>query len=171
MKPLLYILPLIVGCTPKVFPEDNNLPTPTNQSYGGELAVDFSTAWEVAIEVLAEEAPIVESNNSTGEIETGWIMGPSDDVFTAYGGTRIPEPARYRFFARVEPYGQGSFVTVYGQQEIEKDMISIDREFTGAIYQWIEVATPVLRIQNLWERVQESANSRTGTSQEYDYQY
>ena len=171
MSKLLLLSVLLTACMPKAFPEDDNLPPPALRSSGGELSIDFGVAWEVVVEVLAEAAPIAETNESTGLIETGFVFGPSNDVFTAYGGTRIPESARYRYYASVEPTGTGSFVTVYGQQWIEKDMISVDREFTGAIYQWIEVSAPALKIQELWSEIQETANNRTGTSQEYDYRY
>jgi hypothetical protein len=168
----LLLLPILLSaCMPKVFPEDEDLPVPAVRSSGGELSVDFNVAWEVVVEVLAEAAPIADTNESTGLVETGFVFGPSNDVFTAYGGTRIPESARYRYYASVEPTASGSFVTVYGQQWIEKDMISVDREFTGAVYQWIEVSAPVQKIQELWSEIQETSQNRTGTSQEYDYRY
>ena len=54
-------------------------------------------------------------------------------------------------------------------------MISVDMEFTGAIYRWIDVPSSTLKERNLLESILKVVESRasgsSGGGSDYDYQY
>ncbi len=168
-----FVLPtlfsLTLGCAPKPFPEDA-LPVPEERPVYGDFAADYETVWEATIEVLGEAAPLDEIDKNGGRVVTGWVSGFSDYIFKTYGGTRIPEPIRYRMVVDVTNRGGRTEVRMVNQEQVEKDMISVDMEFTGAIYQWIDVPSSTTKEREMLEEIYEVIEDRQSGGG-YDYNY
>ncbi len=172
--PLLALLPL--ACMPAPFPEDT-LPAHQERPVDANLGADFTVVWEATLEVLGDAGPIEEIDENKGLIVTGWIHGASDYIFKNFAGTRIPEPIRYRMVAEVRPNSGSTSVLLVNQEQIEKDMISVDMEFTGSIYRWIDIPSSTLKERNLLQQILDVVESRGssggggGGGSDYDYQY
>lgn len=163
------LLMLSMGCAPKAFPEDA-LPVAEERPVYGDFAADYETVWEATIEVLGEAAPLDEINKDSGRVVTGWVSAFSDYIFKTYGGTRIPEPIRYRMVVDVTNRGARTEVRMVNQEQVEKDMISVDMEFTGAIYQWLDVPSSTTKEREMLEEIYDVIEDRQ-TGGGYDYNY
>ncbi len=163
------LLWLSIGCAPKPFPEDA-LPVAEERPVFGDFAADYETVWEATIEVLGEAAPLDEINKNDGRVVTGWVSGFSDYIFKTYGGTRIPEPIRFRMLVDVTNRGGRTEVRMINQEQVEKDMISVDMEFTGAIYQWIDVPSSTTKERDMLEQIYTVIEDRKSGGG-YDYNY
>ena len=172
------LLPLIaiptIACMPEAFPEDT-LPAHQERPVDANLGSEFNVVWEATLEVLGDAGPIEEIDENKGLIVTGWIHGASDYIFKNFAGTRIPEPIRYRMVAEVRPNSGSTSVLIVNQEQVEKDMISVDMEFTGAIYRWIDIPSSTLKERNLLQKILDVVDSRGGSPRsggsDYDYQY
>ena len=160
---------MLAGCMPKVFPEDQ-LPVYEERPVIGTFSTDFNTVWEATLQVIGDAAPLLEFEPDRGYIETTWVSGSSTFIFKNYGGTRIPEPTRYLYKFWVMPAGDATEVKLIKKEQIEKDMISIDAEFTGAIYHWLDVPSNLEKEHDLLELIVEVIDQRQGGNN-YDYQY
>ena len=170
----LVAVPLL-GCMPAPFPEDN-LPTHQERPVDAILASDFHVVWEATLELLGDAGPIEEIDETKGLIVTGWVHGASDYIYKNFAGTKIPEPIRYRMVAEVKPNAGNTSVMLVNQEQIEKDMISVDMEFTGSIYRWLDVPSSTLKERNILEQIltvveNRSGNRNSGGGSDYDYQY
>jgi len=105
-----------------------------------------------------------------GYIETNWVNGSSDYIFKNYGGTRIPESVQYLFKVWVQSTGDATEVKLIKHEQIEKDMISLDAEFTGAVYHWIDIPSSTNLEHELLRQIVELIDQRQGGTN-YDYQY
>jgi hypothetical protein len=171
--PLLALSSL--ACMPKTFPEDT-LPPHQERPVDASMSAEFNVVWEATLEVLGDAGPIEDIDENKGLIVTGWVHGASDYIFKNFAGTRIPEPIRYRIVAEVRPNSGNTSVVLINQEQVEKDMISVDMEFTGAIYRWIDVPSSTLKERNLLESILQVVESRSGGGNnsggsDYDYQY
>ena len=160
---------------PKTFPEDS-LPAHQDRPVDASMSAEFNVVWEATLEVLGDAGPIEEIDENKGLIVTGWVTGASDYIYKNFAGTRIPEPIRYRMIAEVRPNSGNTSVVLTNQEQVEKDMISVDMEFTGAIYRWIDVPSSTLKERNLLENILKVVESRTSGGSnsggsDYDYQY
>ena len=178
---MLRFLPLLalssLACMPKTFPEDS-LPVHQERPVDASMSADFNVVWEATLEVLGDAGPIEEIDENKGLIVTGWVHGASDYIYKSFAGTQIPEPIRYRIVAEVRPNSGNTSVLLINQEQVEKDMVSMDMEFTGSIYRWIDIPSSTLKERNLLEnilKVVESRSSGTGNDggggSDYDYQY
>ncbi len=174
-------LPLLALCTlacvPKTFPEDS-LPAHQERPVDASINAEFNVVWEATLEVLGDAGPIEEIDENKGLIVTGWVHGASDYIYKSFAGTQIPEPIRFRMVAEVRPNSGSTSVVLINQEQVEKDMVSMDMEFTGSIYRWIDIPSSTLKERNLLENILKVVESRSnGTSNdggggsEYDYQY
>jgi hypothetical protein len=160
---------LLTACMPKVFPEDE-LPFAEERPVIGTFPSNFNTVWESTLEVIGDAAPLQEFEPDRGYIETSWVNGSSDYIFKNYGGTRIPESVHYRYKVWVMSNGDTTEVKLIKHEQIEKDMISIDAEFTGSIYHWIDIPSSTEKEHALLEQIVELIDQRQGGT-DYDYQY
>ncbi len=163
------VLALNLACAPKPFPEDA-LPVAEERPVYGDFGADYETVWEATIEVLGEAAPLDEINKNDGRVVTGWVSGFSDYIFKTFGGTRIPEPIRFRLVVDVTNRGGRTEVRMVNQEQVEKDMISVDMEFTGAMYQWIDVPSSTNKERELLLQISDVIEDRQGGGG-YDYNY
>jgi hypothetical protein len=159
-----------ISCAPKPFPEDA-LPVAEERPVYGDFASDYETVWEATIEVLGEAAPLDEIDKNGGRVVTGWVSGFSDYIFKTYGGTRIPEPIRYRLLVDVTNRGGRTEVRMVNQEQVEKDMISVDMEFTGSIYQWLDVPSSTTKEREMLEEIYDVIEDRATGGGGYDYNY
>lgn len=178
---MLRFLPLIalssLACMPKTFPEDS-LPVHQERPVDASMSADFNVVWEATLEVLGDSGPIEEIDENKGLIVTGWVHGASDYIYKSFAGTQIPEPIRYRMVAEVRPNSGNTSVVLINQEQVEKDMVSMDMEFTGSIYRWIDIPSSTLKERNLLENILKVVESRStggnnndGGGSDYDYQY
>ncbi|MCB9758982.1 MAG: hypothetical protein H6739_04010 [Alphaproteobacteria bacterium] len=165
--PLLLLAALSVGCAPRTFPEDS-LPEHEERPVIGTFNADFDTVWEATLQVMGDMAPLDDISKSDGLITTSWVTGFSDYIYKAYGGTRIPEPVRWRMDVTLNSNGGRTDVRVIGHEQVEKDMISANLEFTGAIYDWIDVPSSTARERDLLEDIL-SMLERPRAPADYDY--
>lgn len=169
---------LTTACMPKPFPEDN-LPAHQERPVRSSVGSDFNVVWEATLEVLGDACPLEDFDKDKGVIVTGWVHGASDYIYKNFAGTMIPEPIRYRLVAEVRPEGQNTSLMLVNQEQVEKDMISVDMQFTGSIYRWIDVPSSTLKERDLLQEILNVVNSRTsnapssggGSDYDYDYQY
>ena len=103
-------------------------------------------------------------------IQTRWVRDHSDYLYKTYGGTRIPEPVRWRMTVQVRKNGSRTEVEMICQEQVEKDLVSANLEFTGSVYRWIDVPSSTSREQVLLEKIL-TAIENTDQEDEYDYDY
>jgi hypothetical protein len=167
---LLLALTLLTACWPKnPFPEDS-LPAWDERPVAGTFQEDPSTVWNAAIEVMGKAAPLETMDESRGLIQTRWVRDHSDYLYKTYGGTRIPEPVRWRMTVHVRKDGSRTEVEMICQEQVEKDLVSANLEFTGSVYRWIDVPSSTSREQVLLEKML-SAIENIEEEDEYDYDY
>lgn len=161
----------LVGCK-KPFPEDT-LPDWEERPVTGSFNFDYDQVWEATLEVMGDAATLTDLNKGQGVIRTGWVTDSSDYIFKAYGGTRIPEPIRWRMDLEIKDKNGRTEVFIISKEQIEKDLISADLEFRGAIYQWIDVPSSTSKerafLESILAQLQSSASQ--GGSDDYNDDY
>lgn len=158
-----------VGCAPKPFPEDT-LPAWEERPVTGTFNADFDTVWDATLAVMGEHADLDKIERNTGRVLTGWVMDSSDYIYKTYGGTRVPEPIRWRMTVDVTRVSGRTEVQMINQEQVEKDLISANLEFTGSIYKWIDVPSSTSKERMLLEEILEVLENRRAQP-EYDYDY
>lgn len=167
----LLLLALVAGCIQRPFPEDD-LPEPEERPVVGTFQANYDEVWDAALTVLGDRAPLDEIDKSAGRLTTGWVSDFSDYIYKSYGGTRIPEPVRWRLDAKVvKTTGSTTEVTLLAHEQIEKDMISANLEFTGSIYDWIDVPSSTARERELLEDMLAAVQGTSATVPDADYDY
>ncbi len=145
MKLLLLTCALsLSSCVPPVFPEDN-IPIYEERPVYGHFNSDFTTVWESALQVMSDHYPISHVDKDRGSILTEWNLGTSDYVYNVFSGTKIPERVRFRIRMDVRNRSGKIEVRLLLHEQMEKDVISANLEFTGAIYEWIDIPSSTLR--------------------------
>ena len=157
------------GCMPKTFQEDA-LPAYVERPVYATYPFEFNSVWEATLEVVGDAAPLQTFEPDRGYILTNWVSGSSDQIYKNYGGTRIPESVRYRLEVEVVNTGNGTEVKMLNHEQIEKDMISIDAIFTGAVYHWIDIPSSTKKEHALLEQIGALIDQRQGGGN-YDLQY
>ena len=90
--------------------------------------------------------------------------------YTTYGGTRIPAPIRWRLTVDVRRVSGSTEVQIVSQEQVEKDMISANLEFTGPIYKWIDVPSSMAKERLLLEKILAAVDrKKNGSYDDYDY--
>lgn len=171
MRSWLVILPLMLAtaCAPKPFPEDT-LPSWEERPVTGTFNADLDTVWDASLEILGEHAPLDRIERQQGLIQTGWVRDFSDYVYKTYGGTRVPEPIRWRMTVDVRRVGGRTEVQLINQEQVEKDLISANLEFTGSVYRWIDVPSSTSKERMLLEEILSVLENKR-TKPDYDYDY
>lgn len=164
------MLSLAVGCIQRPFPEDT-LPEWEERPVVGTFQANYDAVWDAALQVLGDRAPLDEIDKQNGRLTTGWVSDFSDYIFKSYGGTRIPEPVRWRIDAKVaKATGSTTEITLLALEQVEKDMISANLEFTGSIYGWIDVPSSTARERALLEDMLGAIEGgSTGSQPDIDY--
>ena len=160
---------LAVGCAPKAFPEDT-LPAWEERPVTGTFNADFDTVWDATLAVMGEHADLDKIERNTGRILTDWVFDSSDYIYKTYGGTRVPEPIRWRMSVGVTRISGRTEVQMINQEQVEKDLISANLEFTGSIYKWIDVPSSTSKERMLLEEILERLEQKRAQP-EYDYDY
>lgn len=165
----IVMLSLVAGCIQRPFPEDN-LPEWEERPVVGTFQANYDEVWDAALQVLGDRAPLDVIEKPNGRLTTGWVSDFSDYIFKSYGGTHIPEPIRWRLDAKVaKATGNTTEITLTAHEQVEKDMISANLEFTGSIYGWIDVPSSTARERDLLEAMLASLEGRTKNPADIDY--
>jgi hypothetical protein len=135
---LLALLPLAGGCIPPTFPEDN-LPLYEERPVEASFDASRNAVWDATLQVFSDLYPLDTIDKERGYLTTEWVVGASDYIFNVYSGTRIPEKVRFRMAIDVGDKNGRTVVRVRNHEQVEKDIISANLEFTGSIYEWIDV--------------------------------
>ncbi len=157
----------ILACAPKAFPEDD-LPNWEERPVVGTYGSDVEAVWDATLEVVGEIAELDVTDRATGHITTQWIRDRSDTIYKTYGGTRIPGSIRWRMTIDVRRLSGSTEVQIISQEQIEKDLISANLEFTGSIYKWIDVPSSMAKERLLLEKILVVIDRKKS---EYDYDY
>lgn len=138
MSRLLFVVPLLAACIPPTFPEDT-LPVYEERPVEATFDATRSSVWEATLAVFSDLYPLDQIEKDRGFLSTEWVVGASDYIFNVYSGTRIPEKVRFRMTVDITDKGGRPIVRVRNHEQVEKDIISANLEFTGSIYEWIDV--------------------------------
>lgn len=161
-------LPLLIAvaagaaaCVPPTFPEDT---LPVWEERPVEATYDAGTreVWEATLATFSDLYPIDTVEKDQGLLATEWVVGSSDYIFNVYAGTRIPEKIRFRMIVEVFEKGGRSVVRVRNHEQVEKDIISANLEFTGAIYEWIDVPSSSRKERDALELVGDRLDRKSG---------
>ncbi len=145
--------PLLIGsaCVPPVFPEDS-LPPYEERPIYGVFNAGFDEVWEATTEAL-DLYPVEISEKERGLMVTEWMIGTSDYIYNQYGATRIPEKIRYRMRIHISNREGRTVAKIINHEMVEKDLISGNLEFTGAIYNWIDVPSSTAKEREILEKI------------------
>ncbi len=150
----------VVGCVPRVFPEDR-LPIYEERPIEGLYGDSSDAVWEAVVEVMSQY-DIYDVDADQKSLETEWNTSPSDYIYNTFAGTKIPEKARFRMTVTVEDRNGRTVVTLTNREQVEKDVISANLVFTGAVYQWIDVPSSSKKEREILRQVEEIIASRRG---------
>ncbi len=143
---------LCCACVPPVFPEDK-LPVYEERPVYGNFNADYQSVWDASLQVMSDRYPVSRVDRERGVISTEWVHGTSDYVFNTFAGTRIPEKIRFRVFMEVRNRSGRVEARLVIHEQVEKDIISANLEFTGAIYEWIDVPSSTRKERQILEDV------------------
>jgi hypothetical protein len=141
---LIGLLLLCTACVPPVFPEDT-LPIYEERPVFGNFNADYQSVWESTLQVMSDRYPLARVEKEKGLIQTEWVTGVSDYVFNTFAGTKIPEKVRFRIAVEVRNRGSRVEVRLLNHEQVEKDIISANLEFTGAVYEWLDIPSSTLK--------------------------
>jgi hypothetical protein len=167
---MLALMTTLACFAPKTFPEDD-LPLWEERPVIGTYGADVDMVWEATVEVIGEISELDVTDRTTGHITTNWIRDKSDTIYTTYGGTRIPSTVRWRMTVDVRRVSGSTEVQITSQEQVEKDMISANLEFTGSIYKWIDVPSSMAKERVLLEKILLVVDRKKngGGYDDYDY--
>lgn len=126
------------ACIPPTFPEDN-LPIYEERPVEATFDASSGAVWDATLQVFSDLYPLDVIDKDAGLLTTEWVVGASDYIFNVYSGTRIPEKVRFRMHVELGEKNGKTVVRVRNHEQVEKDIISANLEFTGSIYEWIDV--------------------------------
>jgi hypothetical protein len=163
------LLPLLLACAPQTFPEDSLLPW-QERIVESSYPARFEAVWSSTLATTADFYPVDVPDKTNGRITTEWVVGASDYIFSVFSGTRIPEKIRYRMHIDVTERQGRTVVRVRNQEQVEKDIISANLVFTGAIYEWIDVPSSTKKEQELLEAIADNlARGKGEPAPDLDY--
>lgn len=151
--PLVSII-FFSSCVPPVFPEDN-LPPYEERPIYGLFNAGFDRVWSAAIEAM-DLYPLEIVDKERGLIVTEWITSTSDYIFSTFGATYIPEKIRFKMRLHINSRGGKTTVKIISWEQVEKDLISGNLEFTGSIYTWIDVPSSTAREREVLEKIRKN---------------
>lgn len=143
---------LLVACVPPPFPEDN-LPAYEERPVYGNFNADFQSVWDASLQVMSDRYPVSRVDRERGVISTEWVHGTSDYIHNTFAGTKIPEKIRFRVLMEIRNRSGRVEVRLVIHEQVEKDIISANLEFTGAIYEWIDVPSSTRKERQILEDV------------------
>lgn len=164
----LSLLLLLTGCVPPTFPEDT-LPTWEDRPVEATYDAALRETWDATLAVVSDLYPIDILDRDGGRLTTEWVVGSSDYIFNVFSGTRIPEKIRFRMTVTVDDKNGRAHVRVRNHEQVEKDIISANLEFTGAIYEWIDVPSSCRKERDVLEQIAERLDGGAGKSADLDY--
>lgn len=159
---------VLPGCPPPPFPEDN-LPMYEERPVEATFDADFDAVWEEALTVFSDAYPLDDIEKDQGRLTTEWVVDNSDYIYNVYAGTRIPEKVRFKMGIDIGNKNGRTYVRVRNHEQVEKDIISANLEFTGAIYQWIDVPSSCRKERYALERIGDRLDRAHGRSADLDF--
>jgi hypothetical protein len=157
---LSLVVLLVTACVPPPFPEDN-LPSYEERPVYGNFNADFQAVWDASLQVMSDRYPVSKVDREKGVISTEWVHGTSDYIFTTFAGTRIPEKIRFRLLMEIRNRSGRVEVRLVIHEQVEKDIISANLEFTGAIYEWLDIPSSTRKERQILEEVLDILEGRT----------
>jgi hypothetical protein len=163
------LVALFVACAPPTFPEDT-LPVWQDRTVEATYDQRFDQVWPSVVSTVSDAYPIDEVDKAKGRITTEWVIGGSDYIFNVFSGTRIPEKIRFRMAIDVNERAGRTLVRIRNQEQVEKDIISANLTFTGAVYEWIDVPSSGGKERDVLEGVADAlARAKSRGSADLDY--
>lgn len=168
LRVVLLTVPLaaaLTGCLRPVFPEDK-LPVYEERPVYGTFNTSYELVWDAALKVMGDRYPVSRVDQSAGVIATEWVHGTSDYIYNKFSGTRIPEKVRFKIHMEVQNRNDKVEVQLLNHEQVEKDIISANLEFTGAIYEWVDVPSSTLKERQILQEVLDIIEGRYQESAE-----
>jgi len=144
---------LLVGCFSKDFNE------PGVEDYE-ELAttevfnINKKMAWNAAFNVMSRY-PIVYSSEENLEIQTDWIKGKSERLFSQYDENRVPYTIRFRLNVRLVPLDANrTEVTVQNTEQYLTDIITSGGDLNATLYEWIDTESTTYKENAVLKKVE-----------------
>jgi hypothetical protein len=163
------LLAALLACAPPTFPEDQ-LPPWQDRTVESTYDQRFDQVWSSVVSNVSDAYPIDEVDKAKGRITTEWVIGASDYIFNVFSGTRIPEKIRFRMSIDVNERAGRTLVRIRNQEQVEKDIISANLTFTGAVYEWIDVPSSGGKERTLLESVADAlASGKDRVRADLDY--
>ncbi|MFN7145514.1 MAG: hypothetical protein ACK4YP_17195 [Myxococcota bacterium] len=161
-------LAALPACIPPTFPEDN---LPFYEERPVEATFDGSTnaVWDATLHVFSDLYPLDVIDKERGVLSTEWVVGASDYIFNVYSGTRIPEKVRFRMTVDVTEKNGRVNVRIRNHEQVEKDIISANLEFTGSIYEWIDVPSSSRKERDVLEGIADQLARGKGRKADVDF--
>lgn len=143
-----------VACVPPTFPEDS-LPFYEERPIHASFSASYDEVWNATVEAM-DLHPVELVEKERGLIVTEWQLSTSDYVYDQYGATKIPAKIKYRMRLHVKAREGRTVVTIISHEQVEKDMISANLVFTGAVYNWIDVPSSTCKEREILEMIRRS---------------
>ena len=132
---LLFIILVINSCSSKKFEEPGHVDADDFKTHM-TFQLDYDNTWRIVRSVVGKY-PVISEDTKLGIMETDWIQGKSDQLYSGYGKTRIPYKIRYKFKVTIEPEDEmETKVKVETKEEYFSDVITSGDDLTGSIYKW-----------------------------------
>ena len=147
----LLVFIALTACVPPVFPEDS-LPFYEERPVYGVFSGSYDDVWTAAVDAM-DLYPVEMEEKERGLLVTEWQLSTSDFIYDQYGATYIPAKIKYRMRIHVKAKEGRTVVTIISHEQVEKDMISANLDFTGAIYNWIDVPSSTCKEREILEGI------------------
>lgn len=166
--PAITALALVTGCIPPTFPEDN-LPVYEERPVEATFDAAPNAVWDATLQVFSDLYPLDVIERERNVLTTEWVVGASDYIFNVYSGTRIPEKIRFRMHVELGEKNGRTLVRVRNHEQVEKDIISANLEFTGSIYEWIDVPSSSRKERDALEEIADRLARGKGRRADVDF--
>lgn len=144
---------LLSSCSPKDFNEPG-IEDYETLSTDATFNVDPKAAWTATFNVMSRY-PIVYINEKKYEIQTDWIKGKSERLFSEYGENRVPYNIRFRLHVRLNPSG-GSKTKIYieNTEQYFTDIITSGGDFNNSLYEWIDTESTTYKENAVLKKIE-----------------
>lgn len=152
---------IFLGCYSKKYEEpgrESVRKMPTSITF----KIDFQTTWG-AVEKVMRRYPLVvkKSSNQGGRIETDWMYGKSDTLYSGFGESRIPYNVRYKItvVARKDQ-PEVTPITISNREQFLTDIVSDGGNIDGSIYKWRNVESSTRREYQVLRLIEEELKDK-----------
>ena len=142
------------GCASKKFNEPG-IASSSKQATQRTYSSSYSNVWNATLAALqSKKYGIATQQRDGGKVETAWIIGKSDRLFSGYGETRIPYKIRFKMKIQLQPSKTGVGVSIENTEEYVSDSVTAGTDFSGSLYQWIPTKSSTAKEAALLDEIE-----------------